>query len=194
MHSELHTEMNARAESRRILGGRRAASARMLVVSAVLLFLTSYPALRCSAATADGSATLALRIRPQAAMTVTSLPAEISTGSDENIQWLRVEMAIRMNPGATASLSLQSAQDSNGLTSGDDLTQSYIVDSPDSATPSIASGNSSQIVFTARQNGRYFLTIGVKSANHLDTNAASTGKIRLELKSSDDLLDLSKTL
>lgn len=168
--------------------------ARIIILNGILALLITSLASHGSAATAQASGTLSIRIAPQAAMTITPLGSETHPESGDTIQLLKVELAIRMNPGTTASLWLQQAPESNEVEESNALSLSYLVGTPDTAVQSLTPINPSQIVFTARQNGRYYLTIGVKSADSFRTNSTFGKNIRIELKSSDQVLHLIKTL
>lgn len=124
----------------------------ILITGALVWWVASF-ALSSRAATARGSASLALRVEPAANITT----AQAILG--ENGALVRIDLAVRVNPGTTASLWLYPA-----------------------------SGEPPTLLLTVSHNGRYSVTTTVPSG----AGSASSSKTRLELRSSDQALSISK--
>ena len=131
-----------------------------------LVFCAASLPFNVSAANAQGHSALSVRIEPGAVMTVEPAVSADQPGPSENSALVRIDLAVRLNPGATAVLLQYPAPESTG-TAGDQPKQ----------------------IFAASHNGRYSLTVGVGSLS----GSASGKGVRFELKSSDQAFDISKT-
>lgn len=194
MERENSTKLETVLKTRRSWKPERTFKARMIILCSILTLFATSLALQCSAATAQAMGIIVLRVEPEATMTVTPLGSGTDPDSGETIQLLKVDLAIRLNSGTTASLWLQQAPESSEGQESKAVTFSYYVGTPDAAGQSLTPIDSSQVAFMALHNGRYYLTIGVKAADGSNTNASFGKNIRLELKSSDGVLHLITTL
>ncbi len=171
-----------------------ALTARIVILSGIFALLTTPLAVHGYGATAQASTTLGLRIEPQASMTITPIASGGQPDSGGIIRLVKVELVIRLNRGTTASLRLQSVPGLNEQEEGITLTPNYFFGTLDAPIQRLTPGNPSQIIFTARQNGRYYLKIGVRFPESSNTNAAIGENVRLELRSSDQVLHLAETV
>lgn len=99
------------------------------------------------AATAQGRGNLFVRVGPAAAMSLTDMPAPDGTGL------VRIDIAVRLNPGTTAS-----------------LWQYTPPASSDTAVEPVA--GEAKVIFTVSQNGRYSLTVGSGSNTRFELKSS----------------------
>ena len=160
----------------------------------ILALLTASLPTKCLAATAQGTASLVLRIEPQATMTITSLPSEMQPESGGVLRLVQVKLVIRMNPGATAALTLHPISRLGQPEEGKPATPTFYIELSGSSLQILATGDSPQIIFTAQHSGRFELKIGVVVPPSSQANTLSTENVLLELKSSDQALHLAETV
>ena len=159
----------------------------------ILALLTASLPTKCLAATAQGTASLVLRIEPQAIMTTTPLPSEIQPLTGRDVSFVKVVLVIRLKSGTTASLTLHPSLELDQPKKSSTSPTSHI-ESSKAQHQGLITGNPSQNFFTALQSGRYELKIGVVLPQGSEANVLHTENVRLELKSSDQALQLAETV
>ncbi len=155
----------------------------LLTVSGSFFLGTSLLAVNCLAiGQQSASATLFLQVGPDAAMQISPAMPEVPLPSGGQYSLVRIDLAVRMNPGASATLWFYPAPDPSAAVS-----QPTTVVVPAPAGPVVTATDPSQPVLTADHSGRYSLTVRVPTASSF-----ASGN-RLELKSSDGFLHMFKT-
>jgi hypothetical protein len=122
----------------------------------------------CLAASATGATTLAVQVKPEATM---SIQPAAGTQVDGNY-WLRVEIVIRLDGDATASLRLMSGE-------------AFVAEPCGTGTHGFE-GNSAS-AFTISKSGRYCLSLAIQTPDSSAMNA-----ITMVLQSSDQTINMAQ--
>lgn len=174
------------SDSFRCQNRRKVQSVLTAILAGLLAFtILSLPS-NLKAATAQGAATLALRIEPAVALSARPIASPVLPGNGTAQTLVEIDIAIRIRPGATALLWLYPAPDA----SGPQQIEATVLSDPLAGIEVTGSGlaaQQSQSLFTIHRSGRYSVMVGIPSSSA----ATPGGQCRLELKSSDNALDRS---
>jgi hypothetical protein len=131
----------------------------------------------CPAQGTQGTVALTVQIAPEATLKLTPLSPDIHP---EGPSWYRVEIAIRMQPGATASLYLLSGQK---FFAGacDGLRTASRAEAP-------------VLSYPISRNGRYCVRIGFRRPHRNTPEAATGNDAALLLESTDQALRLVRSI
>jgi hypothetical protein len=174
------------SDSFRSQDGRKVQVNLPAILAGLLAFMIPSLPAYLEAATVQATATLALRIEPAAALSarpITSSAAVFSAlpGNGAAQTLVEIDIAIRIRPGATASLWLYPASDA----SGSQQMEATVLSDPLAGievTGSSLAPQQSQSLLTIHRSGQYSVIVGIPSSS-----AATPGRqCRLELKSSDN--------
>ncbi len=133
------------------------------------------------AAAGPATSSLAVRIEPAAFLLARPIATSVLPENGAPQTLVQVELAVRMNPGATASLRLYRASDVFGSTP----IEAAVLGNPPAglaAGSGIAEEQPAQSLFTINKCGRYTVILSIPS----EPPAAPGYRFRLELKSSDN--------
>jgi hypothetical protein len=159
------------------------------ILSCVLLVLVAF-IVETAWPQGKGTTGLHVRVQPEAKMRVEAVGSALDNPG-HTTHWFRVDLAVRVHSGATASLFVEQVPTAAGSQKQQVPDLKYFLKLPGSASPKrLEIIDSSRPVFTVQQNGRFSLLVGIG----LDNAISSAESLRLVLRSSDGALYATATL
>jgi hypothetical protein len=142
----------------------------------------------------NGGAGLTVIVQPEAKITVELVDPPDSDSSGQTTRWFRVDLAVRVNSGATASLFLEHVARSYGVRNRNVPDLRYFVKLPGHAAPKRWDIASSRPLFTTQRNGHFSLLVGVGIDDPVREGQFSAESIQFVLRSSDGFFRVTTTV
>lgn len=165
------------------------------VISGTLtLWLAMFSPFQGRAADARAAGTLSLQVNSAATMAVVPAGSQVDAQSGNSVSWFALEIAVRINQGATITLFLQPP---SGKAGSGETTASHLLHSvawSDAALGNLTAGTRPEVVFTTAKSGAYSLTVGVSSSRLAPAGDSSQEPVFFDLRSSDGAVHLSHTI
>ncbi|OFW27313.1 MAG: hypothetical protein A3H27_13920 [Acidobacteria bacterium RIFCSPLOWO2_02_FULL_59_13] len=156
------------------------------VVTSVLAFAQQTPP------QTEGATSLGVAVRPDARIIIEPVDSPVSDASSGTARWFRVEVAIRLNAGATASLALDESTSSGEVKKEDVPDLKLSLKSPGDTSRRAVDGITSTSLFATQKNGTYSVLVGIDSEDAAWKGKFPAGAVRFIVRSSDGLLNVSK--